>query len=191
MPAAGVTAAPAAVPDAPEEARAPVAKPEIKGLVWRVLGGVMGAAIVLMAITIYQHMQAQLAGLRAELAALSKETRRELGSLGERHGGLTKRADHDGRVRLIWDAIKELRTDRSDLGQLKERSGLLLDLYKAGESERRQLASDVGKLSEKKKTSDDQGLLRELRTLRERIAQLECAPKGKVTPVSHTEGENR
>jgi hypothetical protein len=183
MPPAGVAAA-------PEEAEAPVTRPESKALIWRVLGGVTGAAIVFMAVTIYQQLQAQLIDLRSQLGALGKETRRELSTMGERHGGLTKRADHDGRVRLIWDALKDLRNDRSDLGRLKERCGLLLDLYKAGEDERRQLLADVRKLSEKK-PGDSQALVRELRTLRERIAQLESAPKVKVATAGHAEEQEK
>jgi len=175
----------------PAEAGAPQAKPDRMGLVWRVLGGMVGAAIVFMAVTVYQQMQAQLTLLRAELASLSKETRRELASMGEKQGGLTKRADHEGRVRLIWDSLKELRNDRSDLGRLKERCGLLLDLYKAGEDERRQLLADVRKLSEKKTGGDNRALARELRALRERIAQLESGPKVKLITTGHAEEQQQ
>lgn len=176
---------------APEAAEAPQAKPDRMGLIWRVLGGMVGAAIVFTAVTIYQQMQAQLALLRSELASLNKETRRELASMGEKQGGLTKRGDHEGRVRQIWDSLKELRNDRSDLGRLKERCGLLLELYKAGEEERRGLLADVRKLSEKKAAGDSESLARELRTLRERIAQLEGARKGKVTATGHAEVQER
>jgi len=174
----------------PAEAGPPEAKPDRMGLIWRVLGGMVGAAVVFMAVTIYQQMQAQLTLLRSELSSLNKETRRELASMGEKQAGLTKRADHEGRVRLIWDSLKELRNDRSDLGRLKERCGLLLDLYKAGEDERRQLLADVRKLSEKK-PGDSQALVRELRTLRERIAQLESAPKVKVVTTGHAEEQEK
>jgi hypothetical protein len=172
-------------------AEAPGAKPDRMGLLWRVLGGMLGAAIVFTAVTVYQQMQAQLALLRSELAGLNKETRRELASMGEKQGALTKRADHEARVRLIWDSLKELRNDRSDLGRLKERCGLLLDLYKAGEEERRQLLADVRRLSERKSGGDSQALARELRALRERIAQLEGGPKIEVTTTGHAEGTER
>lgn len=181
------TPTPTAAPEPPPP-DAPAAKPDHKGLIWRALGGAVVAAIIFLGVAVYQQLQAQLRELRGELGSISKDARRDLAALGERHAGLTKRADHDARVRLIWDAVKELRNDRSDLGRLKERCGLLLDLYKAGEDERRALVGDVRRLSEKKAGDDGQALVREIRALRERIAQLEGAPKGKLTPASHADG---
>src|SRR5262249_19079439 len=99
-------------PEAPTDGAAPETKSPGMGLIWRVLGGATVAAVVFLGVAICQQVQAQLSELRSDLGALNKETRRELASLGERHGGLTKRADHDSRVRLIWDSLKELRNDR-------------------------------------------------------------------------------
>src|SRR5262249_22347764 len=122
-----------------------------------------------------------------ELGMLSKDLRKELGRLSTSHGEMIKKDDHTTRMRATWDALKELRTDRSDLSVLRERCSVLLEMIKAGDAERARLLTEVRQMREKLAgESERQTLVREIRTLRERIAQLEGGKPG-VVPAGHTE----
>src|SRR5262249_18259827 len=118
------------------------------------------------------------------------ELRKDLGRLSESHGDLVKKDECSGRLRSVWDSIKQVQGDRSDLTALKERCALLTELFKAGEEERRRLSAALQALrGQKAGAGERQEGVREIRKLRERLALLEGrqAGAGAVTPASHRE----
>jgi hypothetical protein len=169
------TGLPEAVVEQPPASRMP--------LFWRLFGGTVVAAVAVVGVAVYQQMQSQVSAQRRELAALNKELRKDLAQIGGNYSEMIKKEDHGNRMRTVWDTIKELRSDRSDLTTMKERCSLLLEVYKSGEEERRALAAEVRRLRESKTASDERdALVREIRLLRERIAQLETRP-GKLKVI--------
>jgi hypothetical protein len=188
QPAAGAVVEPEPAPAAAEGA--PESQPS-GSLVWKLAGGAVFAVIVLVCGAVYTHMQRQVADLRHELSHLSGDLRKDLGRLHESYGTMVKKHDHDGRVRQVWDSLKELRADRYDLTTLKERCSALSEAVKSSDAERQLLAGEVGKMRERKASEDErQALAREIRALRERIAQLEGG-KAPVTRAGHAEEQDR
>jgi hypothetical protein len=106
---------------------------------------------------------------------------------------MIKKDDHNGRLSKVWEAMKELRADRADLTTLRERCSVLLEVYKAGEQERRALADEVRRLRDRKAAlAEREALLGEIRAIRERIAQLENRPaKAPVRTAGHSEEAGR
>lgn len=151
--------------------------PSILPTVWKSLGIAAAGVALLVVYGVYAHLQAQFAALKSQNGELAKELRGELGRLSQNFAGLVKKDEHSTRIRTIWDTIKELRTDRSDLTVLKERCSVLSDLYKTSEMERKVLAEEVHKLRQKTRAEDDKkDLAREIQTIRERISQIEGKP---------------
>src|SRR5262249_32771827 len=137
-PSAGTTAA--SVPVGQEPDGGPARPPESRyALLWRLLGGGIAPLVFVAGATVYQQMESQVSELRGELGMLSKDLRKELGRLSTSHGEMIKKDDHTTRMRATWDALKELRTDRSDLSVLRERCSVLLEMIKAGDAERARL----------------------------------------------------
>jgi hypothetical protein len=153
-------------PDKAEEKRIP--------LFWRIFGGTVLSIVALVCMAAYQHLGCQVAGLRNDLGHLSGDLRKDLGRISESYADLVKKEECNTRVRGVWDAIKELRADRSDLTTLKERCAVLLEVFKAGEAERQKLAKEIQALRESGAgASERRELVREIRAIRERIAALE------------------
>jgi hypothetical protein len=154
---------------------------------WRVFGGTLLSIAALVCVTVYQQLTNQIADLRNELGHLNTDLRKDVGRLSETHGDLVKKDEFSGRMRSVWDGIKELQSDRGALAALKERCAALAELHKAGEDERRRLARELQALREHQ--AGEQGrreLLGELQKLRERLAELEGRQAGpKVTPAVH------
>jgi hypothetical protein len=188
-PLAGAPAAPESSPTARGEPDAtPEQKDEAAGsLPWKLAGIGLFLVALLTGTAVYMHLQRQVRDLRNELGQLGTDLRKDLARLHESYGTMVKKHDHDGRVRQVWDALKELRADRSDLTILKERCAALLERLKAGDEERRQIAGEVRHLREGKAGEDErQALAREIRAIRERMAQLEGG-KAVVVPAGHAE----
>lgn len=161
-------------PASAEEASSVEAPPAHTTIFWRVFGAAAVAVVAIVGVAAYQHVYSQTNAQRRELAALNKELRKDLSQLGVRHGEMVKKEEHTARTRTLWDTIKELRADRSDLTTLKERCAQLAESYKASEEDRRALAAEVRRLRESKTADDERAaLVSEIRALRERIAQVE------------------
>jgi chromosome segregation ATPase len=172
---------------------------------WRVFGGTLLSIAALVLVTVYQQFTSGINDLRNEAGHINADLRKDLGRLSEAQGDLVKKEDLNGRARAMWDAIKEVQADRSTLTTLKERCTVLMDLFKAGEEERRQLVGELQKLREQKAAADERReLVREVQALREKLAQLEgrqaapavtpAAPAAVTpavgTPAIHKEEEN-
>ncbi len=170
--------APPAAPAEPAE-QAAEEKPGLSGLLWKVVGGLavgLGLAVV---VAVYHSVQAQLGGLKADIAAAGKELRGETTRLGTAQNTMAKKEEVSTRLRNVWDRLKELQAGRTDLTSLRERCALLGELYKAGEAERMNLADQVRKMREKGRAAEEKAeLAKQVRSLRERIASLETRPAG-------------
>jgi Tfp pilus assembly protein PilN len=161
-------------------------KPAERSLPWRIFGAAAVAVVALVGVGTYLHLQSQITAQRQELSTLNKELRKDLAAMGGSYADMVKKDDHTTRLRTVWDTLKELRADRSDLTTMKERCALLAEAYKAGEEDRRVLAAEVRRLRESKTAADERdGLVREIRSLRERIAQIEGKPKAKGISAEH------
>jgi chromosome segregation ATPase len=159
------------MPEAPAEEK----KPE--SVLWKVAGGLAAGLGLAVVVAVYFHVQGQLAGLRKEVSDASKEMRAEIARLGQGQGVLAKKEEVSTRLKNVWDRLKELQTGRTDLTSLRERCALLGELYKAGEAERKELADQVRKMRERGKAAEEKAeLTKEMRMIRERIAQLETKP---------------
>ena len=177
--------------DTPEPTPAPAqvgeaAKPGEAGMtwLWRISGGMLLLAAALIGVAVHQNMDRQVNLLRAQISELNQELRRDLGRISESHGAMIKKEDHATRIRTVWDTIKEMNGDHTDLTRVKERCALLQEMSKGTEDERRQMAEEVRRLREAQAGDTDKvALTRELRELRERLAQIEGKPV--VRPVSH------
>ena len=151
---------------------------------WRISGGMLLLAAALIGVAVHQSMDRQVNLLRAQLSELNQELRRDLGRLSENHGAMIKKDDHATRIRTVWDKIKEMNGDHTELTRVQERCALLQEMSKGTEDERRQMAEEVRRLREAQAGDTDKAALtRELRELRERLAQIEG--KRVVQPVSH------
>jgi DNA repair ATPase RecN len=151
---------------------------------WRISGGILLLAAALIAVAGYQNMDNQMNRLRDQLGTLTQELHRDLDRLGENNGAMIKKDDHSTRLRTVWDSIKEMSGDHTDLTRVKERCAILQEMAKGNEEERRQMAEEVRRLRESQAGDGDKATLtRELRDLRERLAQIEG--KRSVHPVSH------
>jgi len=151
-------------------------------LFWRVFGGTVLSIVALVCLAAYQQVTGQVAALRHELGHLNKDLRKDLTRISENCGELVKKEECNTKVRGVWDAIKELRADRCDLTILKERCAVLLEVFKAGQAERQQLASQVQALRESRAGAEQRReLVREIRAIRERIAALEAGPTRPAT----------
>jgi chromosome segregation ATPase len=148
---------------------------------WRVFGGTLLSIAALVVVTVYQQFSNTINDLRGDLSHLNADLRKEMSRLGEVQGELVTREDFAGKQRYIWESIKELQGDRNTLTSLKERSGVLLDLHKASEDDRKQLTRELQQVREQKAGEEERRqLMQELQSLRERLANLE----GKATTVS-------
>jgi uncharacterized protein HemX len=182
LPAPALTA-PAA---AQTEVAVPPEKPAERATFWRLFGATAVAVVALIGVATYLHLQSQITAQRQELSALNKELRKDLATIGGSYADMVKKDDHTTRLRTVWDTLKEVRSDRSDLTTMKERCAVLAEAYKAGEEDRRALAAEVRRLRESKTADEERATLaREVRSLRERLAQIEGRPKTKVISAEH------
>ena len=168
------------------EKQTEVAKPIEGGMtwLWRSAGGVLLLITALIGVAVHQHMNRQVNKLRDQVSELEQELRRDMGRLGENNGDMIKKADHAARLRVVWDKLKESNGDHTDLTRVLERCALLQELSKGHEEERRQMADEIRRLREAQAgDADKTALTREIRDLRERLAQVESKPV--VHPVSH------
>jgi chromosome segregation ATPase len=155
---------------------------------WRIFGGTLLSIAALVAVTISQQLTANLAELRNDLNHLNADLRKELGRLSETQGDLVKKGEFAGRMRSVWDGIKEVQGGRKALTTLKERCSLLSELFKSGAEERRQLSRELQRLREQKAGADERReLVRELHALRERLATLEG--RNAAAPAVHREAD--
>jgi hypothetical protein len=155
----------------------------------RIVAAVTAGVFALGCGAVYQHLQAQLSDLRNELSTLTHDLHKDLANIGTSYGRMVKKADYDSRFTKLWDTLKELRADRSDLTMLKERCTGLMEACKAAEADRRRLMDDLARLRERRAGEEEKReLASEIRALRLRIAELE-RPGGKanVTPAGHLE----
>ena len=153
---------------------------------WRISGGMILLAAALIGVAVHQNMDRQMNQMRGQLGELSQELRRDMGRLSETQGAMIKKDDHSTRLRTIWDALKAMNGDHADLVRVKERCAVLQEMYKGNEEERRQMSEEVRRLREAQAGDDDKAsLTREIRALRERLAQIEGKPV--VRPVNHQE----
>jgi chromosome segregation ATPase len=170
---------------------APPAKEEARiSIFWRVFGGTLLSIAALVVVTVYQQFTSSLNDLRGELGHLNIDLRKDMSRLSEAQADLVKKDDHNGRLRSVWDSIKELQADKSTVTALKERAAVLQELFKAAEEERKDLVRQLQQLREVKAGEEDRKeLLRELQRLRERLALLEGRQQGgaSVKPAVHHE----
>jgi hypothetical protein len=172
----------------PNEA-APAREEARISLFWRVFGGTLLSIAALVGVTVYQQVTNGLNDLRAELGHLNNDLRKDMSRLSETEADLVKKDDYNGRLRSVWDGIKELQTDKATVTALKERTAVLQELFKAAEEERKDLARQLQQLREVKAGEEDRKeLLRELQRLRERLALVEGRQQGaSVKPAVHRE----
>jgi hypothetical protein len=182
--------APVPVPPAAAEAPTPAAqeRPGERGpLFWRLFGVAAVAVVAVVGVATFQHVQCQICAQRRELTELNNELHKDMTHLGDSYAQMVKKDDEMTRLRSVWDTLKELRADRSDLTVMKERCAQLAEAYRASEEERRALAAEVRRLRESKTADDERSaLVAEIRGLRERIAQVEGKPKAGVVPAGHS-----
>lgn len=153
---------------------------------WRVSGGVLLLAATLVCVAVHQSMDRQIDQLRKQLAELNQELRRDLGRLSESHGSMIRKEDHNTKLRTVWDKLREIGGDHTALARVHERCAVLQEMYRGNEEDRKQMSEEIRKLREGQSADTDrQALLREIRALRERIAQLESKPT--VVPTMHLE----
>ena len=153
---------------------------------WRISGGMLLLIAALIGVAVHQNLNRQINQLHDQLGELNQELRRDMSRLSENNGAMIKKDDHSTRMRTIWDSIKAMNGDHTDLTRVKERCAVLQEMYKGNEEERRQMSEEVRRLREAQAgDSDKASLTREIRALRERLAQIEGKPT--VQPVSHQE----
>jgi DNA repair exonuclease SbcCD ATPase subunit len=151
-------------------------------LFWKVCGGTLLSIGAMICVTAYQQFNNSINDLRNDLTHLNTDLRKDLGRLSETHGDLVKKDEFGTRMRSVWDGIGTLRQSRDELATLKERCSVLLDLYKAGEEERRQLTQEIQRLREHQAGEQQKKeLVQELQRLRERLAGLEARQPGAAT----------
>jgi hypothetical protein len=154
---------------------------------WRVFGGTLLSIGALVVMTLYQGLNAGVAELRTEMDHLDKEFRKDLARLSEVQGDLIRKGDFDATVRVTWTGVRELQEDRKALTALKERCAALVELFKAGEAQRRKLTEELHQLRRHKVADEERRqLAAELARLCERLAQLEGrhARRASVRPAS-------
>ena len=157
---------------------------------WRISGGMLLLAAALIGVAVHQNMDRQMIQLRAQLGDLNQELRRDLGRLSENNGALIKKDEHGIRLRTVWDTIKEMNGDHTDLTRVKERCVILQEMYKLNEEERRQMVEEIRRLREAQAGDGDKAALTtEIRELRARLAQIEAKPV--VRPIGHAEPGSR
>lgn len=183
---------PAVVPSQPKAQ--PPAEPTVTGSTnearpvrfWQVLGGAAVAVVAFIGVAVAQHLYGQVKSMQGELSTLSSDLRKDLGKMGESHTGMIKKEDYDNRLRIVWETVRELRSDRADLSTLKERCTRMLELLETSEVDRRNLLAEVRRLRESRATDEERKHLQhEIRTLRERIAGLTVGKRTGVEPASH------
>src|SRR5262249_42958266 len=117
-------------------------------LFWKVCGGTLLSIGAMICVTAYRQFNNSINELRNDLTHLNTDLRKDLSRFTQTHGELVKKDEFGTRMRSVWDGIGQLRQSRNELATLKERCSVLLDLYKAGEEERRQLTKDIQRLRE-------------------------------------------
>jgi DNA repair exonuclease SbcCD ATPase subunit len=151
---------------------------------WRVFGGTILSIAALVAVTVYQQLGNTLNDLRGELSHLNEDLRKEMNRLSENQGELVPKEDFAGKQRYISDTLKELQSDRSAMTALKERSAVLMDLYKTNEEDQKELRRTLEHLHEQKASEEERRqLVQELQALRQRLATLEGKPTTLSTPA--------
>lgn len=157
-------------------------------ILWRVFGAAVVGAAALLGITVYQQINKQISGLRQDLGHLGRETKQDFGQLSGNYGSLLKKQDASTRIRTLWDTIKELRGDHTELTAVRERCAMLSEMFKASDEERKRLKKELQTLREQQAAEGERAaLVREIRTIRQRIATLE----GKAEVDSAEEQEKR
>ncbi|MGL4552177.1 MAG: hypothetical protein ACRC33_13435 [Gemmataceae bacterium] len=161
-------AEPAADAPVPAEADPPHSLP------WKTLS-VAGVVVALLVVFgVYTGVQRQLSLLNADAASLARDLRGELGALSKEYVGLVKKEEHSTRMKNVWDTVKELRADRTDLTMMKERCTVMLDLFKASEADRKDFEDQIRKLRERSRGDEEKkDLERQIRFIKERVGQLE------------------
>jgi hypothetical protein len=127
-------------------------------LFWRVFGGTILSITALTVISAYQS-----------LAKGIDELRGDVGRLREAGGDYIKKDEFNNRTTMIWNSIRETQAIDPKVTVLQNRATTLEAQLAAAEHERKDL-------------------VRELLTLRERLAKLEGAQEAKpVKPAAHAE----
>lgn len=159
------------IPMRPDQERdKPASSEERMSPMWRIFGGTLLSIAALVVITVCQYFNSALGDLRAELGRVKEDLRKEmtnlntdlrkdLGRLNEAQGETVRKEEFNTRVKSVWDSLKELQGLSATVNALKERD-LLRDQHQREEQDRKEL-------------------IRELQTLRERLAHLE----GQQTPA--------
>jgi hypothetical protein len=93
-------------------------------LFWRIFGGTLLSIVALVVITAYQQFTSTL-----------NELRNNLDRLNEGRADLVKAEDFNARLATVWSNMKELQAGLKDVSALKERSALLEQQARAGQSE--------------------------------------------------------
>jgi hypothetical protein len=93
-------------------------------LFWRIFGGTLLSIVALVVITAYQQCTSTL-----------NELRNNLDRLNEGRADLVKAEDFNARLTTVWTNMKELQTGIKDVTALKERSTLLEQQVRSGQSE--------------------------------------------------------
>jgi hypothetical protein len=186
------------------ESSPPAKGEERLSIFWRVFGGTLLSIAALVILTVCQYFNSSLNELRNDLGRINDEIRKDmthlntdlrkdLGHVNEFHANVVKMDEFNGRMKSVWDSIKNLQDDKESVVVLREKAAMLVEMFKTGELERKELAREVQRLREVKAVADDrQELLREVQSLRERLAALEGTKQSaaaviKATATTHRE----
>jgi hypothetical protein len=143
-------------------------------LVLKVAGALLLVAAAAVAVCAYREFNREILGLRANLARLDNDLRKDMARLSQTNLDMLKKEEYATRLRYVWDAFKDLRDDKLTLVALKERTDLLANLYQASVTERKESLAEVRGLRQQGSSSSDQAeLKRQIRELRRRISELE------------------
>ena len=124
--------APAAPPYPPQRAE------DRAAMFWRICGGTLLSIAALACTVAYQQLSGSISELRVALNRLN-----------ETNADLVRKDELNNRVTTIWSGIKELSSSVGAVNGLRERSLLLEQQVKAGEEERKEMAREIKRLSER------------------------------------------
>ena len=141
---------------------------------WKLFGATLLSIAALIVITLCQQFSSGLGDVRKDVLHLSQT-----------QGALIRGDDLNGRLRTLWERIRDLEADRAVLVTLKEKSATLAERLGAAEQECRALARSVqeGRTAEVA-VGEAQKLVRELKRLREDLATPEDR-KAAFLPTAH------
>lgn len=105
---------------------------------WRIFGGTLLSIAALVCITVYQQFNNTLNELRSAVAHLN-----------EGRADLVRKDEYNSRNSSLWNGLKEAQTASAATVAVKERQALLEQQLKSAEEERRELAREVKRLSER------------------------------------------